>query len=144
MQWFSLESLSFSESCSVAGATQCQGNTGICFHQRDAFPAKLAAAVGEALTGKHFHSPCARRGAFHQWLRDRIVTFTFWSLSLSFLPSLPPPPPRPTWWSSQALQTSLLYSLVTRMMLDGSEHMYPWGFAHCKGRIHKVRRTSIV
>lgn len=28
--------------------------------------AKLAAAIGEALTGKHFHSPCAGRGVLHQ------------------------------------------------------------------------------
>lgn len=83
---FSLESFRFFESCSVAGATQCQGNTGICFHQRGAFPAKLAAARGEALTGKHFHSFCARRGVLPQWLSDRIGTFTFWSFCISFLP----------------------------------------------------------
>lgn len=85
MQCFPLKSLRFFESCSAAGATQCQGNTEICFHQRNVFPAKLAAAIIEALTGKHFHSACARRGVLHQWLSDRVMTFTFWSLSISFL-----------------------------------------------------------
>lgn len=78
---FSLEPLKFFDSCSVAGATQCHGNTGICFHQRVAFPAKLAAAIDEPWTGKHFHTACARRGVLHE------VTFTFWS-SIFSLPLL--------------------------------------------------------
>lgn len=78
---FSLESLKFFDSCSVAGATQCHGNTGICFHQRVAFLAKLAAAIDEALTGKHFHTPCARRGVLHQWLTEQ------WPSPSDLLPS---------------------------------------------------------
>lgn len=84
---FFLQSRRFFESCSAAAS----GEHGSWFSSEGCSPCQASSSrLGEASTGKHFYSPCARWGIPHQWLRQNsdlhlLIRFPLHSAIFSFV-----------------------------------------------------------